>query len=98
MPTTRSYHSYLIESLKDPEEAAAYLDAVLDDGTVEEVRLALTNVAEAQISVLDDAALTVDQRAVYETLTQQSQLDLSVLLKIINELGFRLSVAPRDAA
>jgi DNA-binding phage protein len=40
MSTSRSYHSYLIESLRDPQEAAAYLDAVLEDGTVEEVRLA----------------------------------------------------------
>lgn len=32
MPTSRSYQSYLVESLKDPQEAAAYLDAVLQDG------------------------------------------------------------------
>lgn len=98
MSTSRSYHSYLIESLRDPQEAAAYLDAVLEDGTVEEVRLALTNIAEAQISVLDDSALVSHQRAVYDTLIQQSQLELSTLLNIINELGFRLSVAPKEAA
>jgi hypothetical protein len=28
MPPHKSYKSYLIESLKDPAEAAAYLDAV----------------------------------------------------------------------
>jgi DNA-binding phage protein len=32
MPTYKSYHLYLIESLKDPAEATAYLDAVLEDG------------------------------------------------------------------
>jgi DNA-binding phage protein len=99
MPTSRSYRSYLIESLKDPQEAAAYLDAVLDDGSFEEVRLALTNVVEAQISMLEDTPLVSHRRAIYETLSQQSQLDFSTLLKILSELGFRISIAPRkDAA
>ncbi len=32
MPTSKSYHLYLIEALKDPQEAAAYWEAVLEDG------------------------------------------------------------------
>ena len=48
MPTYKSYHSYLIESLKDPLEAAAYLDAVLEDGDFDHILLALKNFAEAQ--------------------------------------------------
>ncbi len=98
MSMTRSYHSYLIESLKDPQEAAAYLDAALDDGTVEEVRLALANVVEAQISGLDGSTQPSHQQAIYEMLIQQNKLESFDLLKIINELGFRLSVSPRDAA
>lgn len=99
MPTSRSYRSYLIESLKDPQEAAAYLDAVLDDGSFEEVRLALTNVVEAQILMSEDTQLISHLRAIYETLSQQNQLDFSTLLKILSELGFRISIAPRaDAA
>lgn len=98
MPTSRSYHSYLIESLKDPQEAAAYLDAVLDDGTFEEVRLALANVVEAQISVLGDTEIASHRKAIYETLSQQSQLEFSTLLTMLSELGFKMSIAPRDAA
>ena len=48
MPTYKSYHSYLIESLKDPVEAAVYLDAVLEDGDLDHILLALKNVAEAR--------------------------------------------------
>ncbi len=98
MSTSRSYRDYLIESLKDPQEAAAYLDAVLEDGNFEEVRLALTNVAEAQISLSDDVQLISHRRAIYETLSQQNQLDFSTLLTILGELGFRISIAPREAA
>lgn len=98
MSTSRSYHSYLIESLKDPQEAAAYLDAVLDDGSFEEVRSALTNVAEAQILVLDDTQLVSHRRAIYETLSQPNQLDFSTLLAILSELGFRVVVTPKQDA
>jgi len=45
MPTSRSYHTYLVESLKDPKEAAAFLDAVLEDCSIEELHLALTQIA-----------------------------------------------------
>ena len=48
MKASRSYHTYLIEPLKDPVEAAAYLDAVLEDGEIESLLLALRNVAEAR--------------------------------------------------
>lgn len=62
MPTSRSYRSYLIESLKDPQEAAAFLDAVLEDGSFEEIRLALINVVEAQIAASEDAQLISHQK------------------------------------
>ncbi len=98
MARSSSYHSYLIESLKDPHEAAAYLDAVLDDGSLEEVRLALKNVAEAQISGLNDTQLASHRSAIYETLAQQNYLDFPTLLKILSELGFRVSIAPKEDA
>jgi len=43
MPTSKSYHSYLIESLKDLIEAAAYLNTILEDGDLEHIALALRN-------------------------------------------------------
>ena len=30
VPTTRSYHEYLISSLKTPESAAGYIEAMLE--------------------------------------------------------------------
>lgn len=96
VPTSRSYRSYLIESLKDPQEAAAYLDAVLDDGSFEEVRLALANVAEAQISMLEDTRLISHRRAIYETLSQQNLIDFATLFSILSELGFRISIVARE--
>ena len=96
MPTSRSYHSYLIESLKDPQEAAAYLDAVLEDGNYKELHLALRNVAEARIATLSNGQLTPDQEVTQQVLSQQSQLDLYILLKMLDSLGFKLSITPKE--
>lgn len=47
MPKSVSYHAYLIESLKDPEEASAYFKAVLEEGDVEIIQKAINNLIEA---------------------------------------------------
>ena len=44
------YQPWLIEQLKDPAEAAAYLEAVVDDGDQAAIVLALRQVAQAQAS------------------------------------------------
>jgi DNA-binding phage protein len=98
MPTSRSYHTYLVESLKDPQEAAAYLDAVLEDGSFAEIRSALAQIAEAQMRVAGDPSIASHSHAIYETLSQQTQLDSAALLTILSDLGFRISVAPKVKA
>ena len=45
---SRSYQMQLIEALKDPLEAAAYLNAALEEGSLELFLLALQNVSEAR--------------------------------------------------
>ena len=44
---TESWKEQLLESLKDPEAAASYLSACLEDGKPEVFLLALRDVAEA---------------------------------------------------
>ena len=47
MLKSASYHTYLIESLKDPKEADAYLNSALEDGNLEVISLAFKNLIEA---------------------------------------------------
>lgn len=47
MKKTKSYKEVLLASLKDPNEAAEYLNAALEAGDEEALWLALQNVAEA---------------------------------------------------
>jgi probable addiction module antidote protein len=97
MPTHKSYHSYLIESLKDPAEAAAYLDAVLEDSDLEHILLALKNVVEAR-SGLVDASNESDSswESCYQSLTQGEVPELPVIAALLNELGLKLSVTVKQ--
>jgi DNA-binding phage protein len=102
MPTNRSYHSYLIESLQDSQEAAAYLDAVLEECNYDEFCLALKNVAEAKLATLEGSQSNADspqerlrQRDnVQKLLSSQANLDLVSSFQALNNLGFKLSVIP----
>jgi DNA-binding phage protein len=94
MSTSRSYHSYLIESLKDAQEAAAYLDAVLEDCNYDEFCLALKNVAEARLAILEASSSNSDRENVQKLLSSQTNLDLVSSFQALNNLGFKLSVVP----
>jgi DNA-binding phage protein len=97
MPTYKSYHSYLIESLKDPAEAAAYLDAILEDGDLEHILLALKNVAEARrnsINAVDDP--DSDWEHCYQLLAQGETPTLQAISTLLNKLGLKLSVAVKQ--
>jgi DNA-binding phage protein len=96
MPTSRSYHSYLIESLKDPQEAAAYLNAVLEECNYDELLLALRNVAQARLSVSDSSQPSLNQAIFQKILSPQANFDLVVLLQALSELGFKLSVTTTE--
>ena len=97
MPTYKSYHSYLIESLKDPLEAAAYLDAVLEDGDFEHILLALKNVAEAQQDITNNSKnnnLNLDINP--QLLPKQQPSELMTIAKLLNQLGLKLSVTVKE--
>jgi DNA-binding phage protein len=97
MPTYKSYHSYLIESLKDPLEAAAYLDAVIEDGDFEHILLALKNVAEAQQDITNNQKnnnLNLDINP--QLLPKQQPSELMTIAKLLNQLGLKLSVTVKE--
>ena len=93
MPTYKTYHSYLIESLKDPLEAAAYIDAVIEDGDFEHILLALKNVAEAQQDISSNSKnnnLNLDLPS--QLFPNQENSELITIAKLLNQLGLKLSV------
>lgn len=100
---TTSYEDRLIESLKDPLEAQAYLEVALEDyeqtGETDPFLLALKDVAKAQggIGALSQRA-GLNREHLYRVLSSKSQPRMDKLLAIVSGLGFRLRLEPQENA
>ncbi len=93
MTKTESYKEQLLESLKDPEAAAHYLTACLEDGDPEVFLLALRDVAEAQggIRKLSGRA-RLNRENLYRMLSKSGNPSLTSLSSVLGSLGLRLAV------
>lgn len=89
------YEGWLIEQLKDPAEAAAYLEAVLEDGDQAAIMLALRQVAQSQgglAKVARKAHLT--REATYKMLSKSGNPELRSLRAVLKATGLRIAVKP----
>ena len=95
MPKGIDYHDYLIESLKEPSEAAGYLNAALDDSDINGFLEALRNVVEAHggMTKLSEKA-SKGGNSLYKTISGKGNPYLRNTNEILNTLGFHLSVMP----
>jgi probable addiction module antidote protein len=99
MRKTRKFNDYLFESLKNPEEASAYLNVALEeykkDNDTEAFLLALRDVAEAKggLSLLAEKT-KLNRQNLYKALSGKGNPRLLTLGNILNGLGFRLLITP----
>ena len=99
MARNRSYHESLLESLKDLKEAGAYLNASLDENDPELFLLALRNVAEAQEGMSKFAKKAkLNRESLYRMLSEKGNPQLDSLTHLLDVMGFRLSVGPKNRA
>lgn len=94
--TSDSYQDYLIESLKDPEEAAAYIEAILEAENPEPELLpsALKDVIDARVrtnNLSDQANLNWENLS--SILSQSSGAEIYSLVALLDSLGFKLIVS-----
>lgn len=91
----KPYQDSLIEALKDTKEAAAYLNAALEEGDRTLFLLALKNVAEAQggLSQLSRKA-KLNRAHLYKIFSKNGNPEIYTLSHILKLLGMRLAVAP----
>ena len=97
MVKTRNYEDDLRERLKDPEYAAGYLNAVLEDlreGEHHILLIALRDVAEAQQMAKVASGAGVNRENLYRMLSENGNPRLSSLLSVLNAIGLHLSVGP----
>ena len=90
--TSRPYKEGLLAALKDPLEAAEYLNAALEDGSNEVFLLALRDVAEAHgmKRIAEDANL--NRESMYRMLSDQGNPQLSSLTAVLEQFGLKLAV------
>lgn len=82
----------LIESLKDPEEAAEYLNEALEENDPKYFLKALRNVAEAFGGMTKVAQLTNwDRVNLYRMLSDQGNPELYSVFTLLNVLGIKLT-------
>jgi probable addiction module antidote protein len=96
---TDDYEQWLVNSLKDKEDAALYLQVALDeyqlDGNKDALMLALRHVAEAQGGVSRLSKRTqLNRESLYKTLSKKGNPTLSTLGILLKELGFYLTIKP----
>lgn len=93
MPT-KSYRNELLKHLKDPREAAEYLNACLEDS--EEIfLLGLRDVVEARGGVGGLSRTTeLNRENLYRSLSRKGNPKLSSLSSILEAVGIQLQFAP----
>ena len=95
MATTKSYHQYLIESLKQPTEAAAYLWAILQEENPEPqlLKSALEDILEALGSTkLSSEEIERQKDQLKILLDQKGKIAIYSLSEWLQKLGLELNV------
>jgi len=87
-----SYQNHLIESLKDPLEANAYLNAALEDEDFRVFLVALRNVAEAHGIGNLAAAAELNRENIYRMLSERGNPCLSSVFALLRAMQLRLSI------
>lgn len=93
-----SYHTDLIERLKDAHHAQAYLNAALEDNDRKVFLLALRDVAEAHGGMTKLARLThISREHIYRMLSEKGNPELSTLKNLLSAVGLKLAIEPNEA-
>lgn len=83
--------------LRTPEEAAAYIDAALEDGDERVLLMALRHLADAQGGLARMAEQTgLNRETLYRTLSDKGNPRLNTLRAILHSMGLRLAVEPEQ--
>lgn len=84
-----------VARLKDPAEAAAYVEAAIDEGDQPALMMALRHVVQAQGGISKLARKSkLTREATYRMLSASGNPELRSLTAILDAAGLRLSVKP----
>lgn len=96
--TSVKYEVGLNEALADPIEAAAYLNAALEDGSQDVFLLALRDVANARGLTRLARETSLNRENMYRILSEKGNPQLASLRAMLDALGLKLAVEPKAGA
>lgn len=93
---TEDYKELLLDTLKNPRKADAYLNAALEEDDPGVFLLALRDVAEAR--GITNVALNaqLNREHLYKVLSEKGNPRLSSLQQILKVLGLKISIVSRS--
>lgn len=80
--------------LNSAEDVASYLDAYLEDGSPEELRAAIDNIARSRGMSELAKATGVTRAGLYKALSPEGNPSFETIRAIVGGLGLRLAVVP----
>jgi len=96
MKRTSLYDDELLAALRNPEEAAEYLNAALADPNQEVFLLALRDVITARGGIASLAGKTkLNRVSLYRMLSKRGNPELRTLNRMLAELGLSLAIKPQ---
>ena len=92
-----TYQEDLIEALKDPVEASAYLNVAMEEDDRTVFLLALRNVADAHGGMSAIAKKTrLNRESLYKMLSERGNPEIKNVLNLLASMGLKLTVVPRS--
>lgn len=93
-PRDSSFDDYMAESMKDPAEAAAYIEAVMELDDPAALLVALRHVAKAHGMAEVARRADMGDKTLFRALSENGNPTLTTIHKVLHAVGLRLSVTP----
>ena len=90
----KSYDDSLTVALRDPIEAAAFLDAVIEMDDPTALLLALRQVAKAHGMAEVARRAEVGEKTLFKALSENGNPTIATVHKVLQAVGLKLSVTP----
>lgn len=97
VPRDKSYEETLLPLLKDPSEAAAYIEAVLELDDPAALLVALRQVAKAHGMADVARRAELGEKTLFRALSENGNPTIGTIQKVLHAVGLRLSVTPGPA-
>jgi DNA-binding phage protein len=98
-PTSRSYQEFLMESLRNAQEAAGYIEVTLTEGSDEPklLEMVLKDVVDSRLKFnnLSDEA-KIQWEKLDKMLTESGGSEIYCFVELLKALGFKLGITVED--